>query len=244
MATKQQKEVNGLVNENFNPQNIESKVGFLGFGSYFPERVLTNEELVKAGVDTSDEWITSRTGIKQRRIVKKNESTSDIGFRAALKALEDSQVLPEEIELIIATSSSPDGILQSTACKIQAILGISGIPAFDVPAACSGFTYAVGVASAMMKEFGYRKVLVVAAESFSKIVDWKDRNTCILFGDGAAAAVLALCEPGYGILDTVLGADGSGWEKICVPAGGSYLPASAETLENGQHFVKMNGRGF
>lgn len=216
-------------------------VGISGIGTYVPERVLTNDDLSKM-VDTSHEWIVERTGIEERRIADENISSADLGVKAALKALEDANTSPEEIDLVLVTTATPDYIFPSTACIIQDEIGAKNAAAFDLQAGCSGFVYGMATGASFIMTGAYEKVLVIGAETLSKITDWEDRNTCVLFGDGAGACVLERCEEGYGILSFELGADGSGGEKLILPAGGSKKPASMETVENGEHYLKMDGR--
>jgi len=213
---------------------------FLGIGASIPDKVITNLDL-EGMVNTSDEWIRSRTGIAERRVVSEDKSTSDLGTEACQAAIASARIDPEEIDLVIACTSSPDMVFPSTACMIQGKLGIPSCAAFDVMAVCTGFIYALSVADAMIRTDRYRKVLVVGADAFSKLIDWTDRNTCILFGDGAGAAVLEPSDDGGGILNSYLKADGSGWDQLYVPAGGSTMPASAETIKNRMHSVRMRG---
>ncbi len=215
-------------------------VGIAGSGFYVPKKVLTNFDLEKM-VDTTDEWIRTRTGIRERRIADDNEATSDLAVEAARKALENARINPQEIDLIIVATLSPDYLFPSTACLVQDKLGIKNARAFDVEAACSAFIYALSVAEAFIKSDACKTALVIGAEVFSRIVDWKDRNTCILMGDGAGAVVLKEVENGKGILSTHLGADGSGASLLKQPAGGSRLPASEETVRQGLHYFKMQG---
>lgn len=212
----------------------------IGWGKYAPPNVLTNEELAKR-VDTSDAWIRERTGIRERRIATK-ETTATLALYAAQDALEVADIAPQEIDLIIVATSTPEYIFPSTASVVQDQLGAENAGAFDLSAACSGFVYALAVATGMLRSGQHNTVLVIGAETFSKIVNWKDRATCILFGDGAGALVLRASEQPGGILSTVLGSDGSGGELLEVPAGGSKNPASLETVMNNLHTVKMNGR--
>lgn len=214
--------------------------GIIGMGSFLPARVITNEDLEKM-VDTSDEWIKTRTGISERHMAGDGETTSDLAFHAAEKALEDAGISPEELDLIIVGSASPDTIFPATACMLAEKLGLRSTPAFDLQAACSGFIYGVAVGAQFISTGLYDKVLVVGAETLSRITNWKDRNTCVLFGDGAGAAVLGPVEPGEGILSCFLGADGSGADLLKVPAGGAKIPASLETLQEGLHFIHMSG---
>lgn len=215
-------------------------VGVLGIGHYVPEKVLTNFDLEKM-VDTSDEWITERTGIKQRHIAAPEEATSDLSLKAAQKALEDAGVAPEEIDLVIVATASPDHAFPSTACLVQDRIGAKNAAAFDLSAGCSGFVYSLGVASQMIKTGLYNKALIIGAETLSRIMNWQDRNTCVLFGDGAGAAVVGVVEDGYGVLGIDLGADGSGGKYLYQPAGGSRTPASEQTIADNDHTIHMNG---
>ncbi len=212
-------------------------------GSFLPDKIVTNDDLAKI-VDTSDEWIYTRSGIKQRRIAPKDMATSDMACIAAKRALDAAGLRPDEIDLVIVATVSPDMMFPSTACMLQAKLGIrNNIPCFDIEAACSGFVYEIEIASRMMQSGYYKHALVVGAEKLSSLVNWQDRSTCVLFGDGAGAAVLSAVEKtGVGILDTVLGASGEGNMILSLPAGGSAMPASAETVANKLHCVHMDGK--
>ncbi len=214
-----------------------------GTGSYAPEKVLTNDDISKF-LDTSDEWIYSRSGIKERRIAGPDEAASDMALVAARRALDSAGLSPSDIELVIVTTVNPDMMFPSTACLLQAKLGIrNNIPCFDIEAACSGFVYGLEIASRMMQSGFYKNALVVSAEKMSTMLDWNERGTCVLFGDGSGAVVLSLSdEPGVGVLDTVLGADGSDKATLRMPAGGSAMPASKETVENRLHYLQMDGR--
>ena len=215
------------------------KVGIIGTGHYLPKKVLTNVDLERM-VETSDEWIITRTGIKERHLVEKGTATSDIAALAAKEALEDSKLNPEDIELIIVGTITPDMQFPATACLVQAKLGAKNAACFDVSAACSGFIYAISVAESMIKSGQYKNALVIGAEVLSSVVDWQDRSTCVLFGDGAGAVVLAPVDEG-GILSTYLGSDGNEAGLLSVPAGGSAMPATAETVNDRQHYLKMSG---
>ena len=211
-------------------------------GSYLPEKCVTNDDLSKI-VDTSDEWIKTRSGISERRIAAQSQSTSDLAANAAKKALEKAGLAPEAIDLIIVATASPDCPFPATACYLQQKLGLKQIPAFDVSAVCSGFPYALEVANALLKTGSYQNALVVGAEKFSSLLDWEDRTTCVLFGDGAGAAILSKNSPqGLKIVDSLLGAQGSEAELLCIPAGGTSCPTSVQTLQGHQNFIKMNGR--
>ncbi|MDR7865400.1 MAG: beta-ketoacyl-ACP synthase III [Sporomusaceae bacterium] len=218
----------------------EMGVGILGLGTYVPERILTNKDLEKM-VDTSDEWIVERTGIRERRIAAPDQATSDLATIAAERALAEAKTSPDEIELIIACTATPDMFFPSVACLVQANLRATGAAAFDLAAGCSGFMYGLATGAQFIKTGLYKKILVIGAETLSRIMDYTDRNTCVLFGDGAAAVVLGECQPGCGVIGINIGADGAGGDLLKLPAGGSRLPATAETVANRQHFVHMNG---
>jgi 3-oxoacyl-[acyl-carrier-protein] synthase-3 len=218
----------------------DSSVGIIGTGYYVPEKILTNFDLENM-VDTNNEWIVDRTGISERRIADENVPTSEIAIHAAENALKNAGVSPKEIDLIIFATLTPDTVIPSAACIIQNKLKAVNAAAFDLSAACSGFVYGISVGSQFIKSGMYKKVLVVAAETLSKLVNWEDRNTCILFGDGAGAAVLSKVEDGYGILGIELGADGSGGDFLNVPASGSLHPATTKTIEDKLHYIHMNG---
>lgn len=216
------------------------KVGFLGVGFFVPPKVLTNADLEKM-VDTSDEWITTRTGIKERRIAEANVATSDLAKEAALKALKNAGVNPLEIELIIVATITPDMPFPSTACIVQSKLGASNAACFDISAACAGYVYAIAIAEQFIKAGAYKNALVIGAEKLTAITDWKDRNTCVLFGDGAGAGVLGKVNGASGVLSVYLGADGTQCDILKMPAGGSRLPASHKTVDERLHYVKMEG---
>lgn len=218
-----------------------NRAGILGTGFYVPERVLTNFDLEKM-VDTNNEWIMDRTGICERHISEKDVPVSELAFRAASMALADAAVRPEELDLIIVATLTSDRIIPSTACVLQDRLGASKAAAFDVSAACSGFVYASSIASAFIENGMYKKILVIGAETLSKYVDWEDRNTCILFGDGAGAAVYGMAEPGYGMLAFDLGSDGSGGDALDIPSSGSLHPVTAETIAQKMNCIHMKGQ--
>lgn len=216
-------------------------VGILATGSYVPERILTNKELEKM-VDTTDEWIVSRTGIRERRIARADEASSDMAYEASVKAIQKAGITPEQIDMIIVATVTPDMMFPSTACILQDRLGATRAAALDVSAACTGFIYGLATGANFVENGMYRYVLVVGVENLSKITNWEDRNTCVLFGDGAGAALLGPVEDGHGFQSFVLGADGSGGVHLNQKAGGSRMPASTETLENNLHTIYMNGR--
>ncbi|MDR3599195.1 MAG: ketoacyl-ACP synthase III [Desulfosporosinus sp.] len=216
-------------------------VGIVGTGSYLPDKVLSNADLAKF-VDTNDEWIASRTGIRQRHIAEKDMPTSELCYQAGLRALEDAQIVPEEIDLIIVATMTPDYAFPATACLVADRLGAKNAAAFDLEAACSGFIFALATASQFVATGMYKTVLVIGGEVLSKILNWEDRSTCILFGDGAGAAVLQAVKEGFGFLSFELGADGSGGKLLSQPAGGSKCPASLETVGKNLHTLQMEGR--
>ncbi len=215
-------------------------VGIIGLGSYVPQRIMTNKDLEER-METSDQWIVERTGIRERRIAAEDESTSDLAAKAGQKALEDAKLSPAEIDLIIVATASPDMAFPATACVVQEKIKAVNAAAFDLSAVCSGFLYAMITGSQFIKAGMYRKVLVIGAETLSRFTDWSDRNTGMLFGDGAGAAVLGETPEGYGILGVDLGADGGGADLLKIPAGGSRYPATNETILHKQHFIFMNG---
>ncbi|MCP4168317.1 MAG: ketoacyl-ACP synthase III [Chloroflexi bacterium] len=213
-----------------------------GWGMAVPERVVTNKDLEQI-VDTNDEWIQSRTGIAQRYIaVDPRETTATLGTRAAMAALEVADFPAAKVDLIICSTSSPEHTFPATASLIQDALGATRAGAFDLSAACSGFVYGISLASSMITAGQAENVLVIGAETLSRLVDWSDRNTCILFGDGAGAVLMQASSVPGGVLSSVLGSDGSGGDLLTVPAGGSRQPATLETVASGQHFIKMDGR--
>lgn len=213
-----------------------------GMGACLPQRVMTNAELEKR-LETSDDWITTRTGIRERRIAGPGENTQTLATEACRAALADAGLTPQDVDLIVLATSTPVVPLPATACFVQQALGCRTIPAFDITAACSGFVYAFSVAASMIQAGGYRHALVVGAETMSAITDYEDRGTCILLGDGAGAAVLGPATNGVsGVYDQYLGADGSGAQMIWIPAGGSLEPTSSKTLNERLHYLKMKGR--
>lgn len=215
------------------------KATITGLGKYVPPKVLTNKDLEKI-VDTNDEWITSRTGIKERHIVEDGVSTSDIAYEAALEAIEDSGLDADDIDLIIVATVTPDMSFPATACLIQERIGADKAAAFDLEAGCSGFVYGLSVAAQFIETGVYQNALVIGAETLSKITDWEDRGTCVLFGDGAGAAILQATEKG-GMLAFDLGADGTGGKSLYLPAGGSLKPSSKQSVEEKEHYIKMEG---
>lgn len=217
----------------------------IGTGSYTPERVLTNFDLEKM-VETSDEWIRTRTGILERRIAAPNEATSDIACKASLKALEMAKTAPEELDLIVVATITPNKLTPSTACILQSKLGAYNAACFDLQAACSGFLYSLEVANALLKNNAkYKKALILGAEKLSAITDWTDRNTCILFGDGGGAVVLEqrIDENDIGgLIASKLGSNGDYNQILQVTAGGSFMPSSHETVDKRLHFLRMEGQ--
>lgn len=216
-------------------------VSITGVGSFLPERVLTNADLEKM-VDTSDEWITKRTGIKERRIVQDGMATSDLAFNAARNALEDAKLSPKELDLIITSTITPDNLFPSTSCYVQEKIGATNAGAFDILAACAGFIYALSIAQGLISSGAMNNILVIGAECLSKFTDYTDRQSCILFGDGAGAAVVQKGNGKCEVLSTILGADGSQADVLILPAGGSKKPPSQKTIEERQHFMKIKGR--
>ncbi|HZK34928.1 MAG TPA: beta-ketoacyl-ACP synthase III [Bacillota bacterium] len=214
--------------------------GIIGTGSYLPENIITNKDLEKI-VDTDDEWIRSRTGIRERRIADKTMASSDLGSKASIRALEDAGIKADDLDLIIVATVTPDMNFPSTACLIQNNIKAINAAAFDVEAACSGFIYSLTIAKQFIATGMYKNILVVGTECLSRFVNWKDRNTCVLFGDGAGAAVVSRVENNFGILSTHLGADGRGKELLNLKAGGSRQPASLETIEKNLHYLYMEG---
>ena len=215
--------------------------GIIGIGCYLPEKKLTNQDLEKM-VDTSDAWITERTGIKTRHIAAPDQATSDLAYEASLQALADAKTKPEELDMIIVATETPDYKYPSTACLLQAKLGAKNAACFDLSAGCSGFVYALGIGSQSIVSGLYKKILLVGAETLSRIINWTDRNTCVLFGDGAGAAVLGRVDDGYGVLSLELGADGTGGEHLIQPAGGSRNPTTHETVDAYGQCVHMDGQ--
>lgn len=215
--------------------------GIIGTGSYSPERILTNADLERI-VDTSDEWILTRSGIRERRVIADDENTSDLAVKASLKALEIAGMGPDKLDLIICATVTGDMPLPATSCLVQDKLGITETPAFDLQAGCSGWMYSLATAAQFVKTGVYDNILVIGVDVLTRFTDWQDRSTCVLFGDGAGAVVIGPTAADTGILATVMGADGSGAELLKIDAGGSRLPASEQTVRDRQHFIKMEGR--
>jgi len=212
-----------------------------GVGSYVPATVLTNADLEKM-VETSDEWITTRTGIKQRRQAAKDEFTSDMAYKAALRAMKMAGVTADQIDLIIVATITPDMPFPNTACLVQRKLGAKRAAAFDVEAACSGFIYTLEIGQQFIMSRTYDTVLVIGAEKLSSITDWTDRNTCVLFGDGAGAAILQNRPNSHGLLTAVMGADGDKADLLFMPGGGSRCPATGDSVKARLHFLRMEGK--
>jgi 3-oxoacyl-[acyl-carrier-protein] synthase-3 len=219
---------------------MNPKARIIATANYLPEKRLTNTDL-EAIVDTTDEWIYSRTGMKERRIAATEESAADMGYLAAKKLLEKEGILTQEIDMIIVATMTPDHPTPSTAALIQGKLGASRIPAFDISAACSGYIYALAVARAFIESSMAKRILFVATEKMSSLLDYTDRSTCILFGDGATAALITNEGPGLLIEATHLGAEGSLAPLLHIPAGGSRMPTTVETCKEGLHYLKMDG---
>ncbi len=217
---------------------LRSKI--IGTGSFLPDKIINNSDLEKL-VNTSDEWITERTGIKQRRVVSKGESTSDLCLEASKRALQAAGMEARDLELIIVATMSGDMPMPATASILQHGLGAKHAGAFDLNAACSGFIYGLSVADNFIKGGTFNKVLLVGAEVNSRFLDWKDRKTCVLFGDGAGAVVLTSTKGRSGILSTHLHSDGKLWDYICVPGGGASHPPTMKTVKEGLHYIKMRG---
>jgi 3-oxoacyl-[acyl-carrier-protein] synthase-3 len=212
-----------------------------GIGSCVPDRIMTNAELEKL-VETSDDWITTRTGIKERRIASADVFTSDLAAEAARRAMDMAGVTASQIDLIIVATITPDMPFPNTACLVQKKIGARRVPAFDIEAACSGFLYALEVGQNFIAARTFETVLVIGAEKLSAITNWKDRNTCVLFGDGAGAVILQNRANSHGLLTTALGADGHKADLLSMPGGGSLCPASAQTVVDGLHFLRMDGK--
>jgi 3-oxoacyl-[acyl-carrier-protein] synthase-3 len=220
-------------------KNLQARI--TGTGAYVPKQILTNQDLEKM-VETSDEWIYSRTGMKERRIAETNEFSSDMGLEAAKRALTSAKLAPEAVDMILFGTITPDYIFPSTASLIQHRLGATRAAAFDMQAACSGFIYALSMAKAYVESGLYKNVLVVISEKLSSIVDYTDRNTCVLFGDGAAACVVSAEGKGLFIRDVSLGCDGAQAEILLMPGGGCRKPPSIESVTAKEHFIRMDGK--
>ncbi len=216
------------------------RAGIIGLGAYLPPKVLTNFDLEKI-VDTTDEWIQSRTGIRERHIAEKGVAASDLAVSAALEALEQAGLKPTDLDLIIVATATPDMAFPSTGCMLQKKIGAT-CPAFDISAACSGFVFALATAESFIKSgLLYKNILVVGSEITSSFVDWKDRSTCVLFGDGAGAAIVSTTTGDHEILASFLGSDGNQSDILKVPAGGSAIPINEEAIAKGLQYLKMEG---
>lgn len=214
----------------------------VGTGSYAPEKVLSNFDLEKI-LDTSDEWIVQRTGVRERRVVGDGETSATLGLRAARAALADAGMRAEDLDLVVCATITPDMVCPSTSCFVQENLGITDVPCFDLAAACSGFVYGLSAANGFICSGAYKNILVIGADTLTRITNYEDRSSCILFGDGAGAAVVqATADPDKGLRYFRLGAAGEGWQFIHVPAGGSRTPASLQTVQQRQHYIQMRGR--
>jgi 3-oxoacyl-[acyl-carrier-protein] synthase-3 len=211
-----------------------------GTGSFAPKKIITNQDLEKL-VDTSDNWITERTGIKERRIAEKGQTTSDLAYEAGKKALKAAGIGAQDLDLILVATMTPDTILPSMGCVLQEKLGAKNAAAFDIAAACSGFIFGMSIADAFIKSGAYKNILLVGAEVLSRFTDWEDRTTCILFGDGAGAVVIQRHAGKRGILSTHLHSDGAFGDLLHVPAGGASHPASHDTIRKRMHFIRMKG---
>lgn len=222
-------------------KSVKSRIHIIGTGAYVPAHVMTNHDLEKM-VDTSDKWIMTRTGIKERRIAAKNQATSDLAFKAARKALEDAKLSTEAVDLIVVATATPDMAFPSTACFVQKALGIKEAVSFDVSAACSGFLYALESTRALLEGGAYKTALVIGAEKLSAITNWRDRSTCVLFGDGAGAAVLQRRPGPQGILSTYIRSDATHTDILTVPGGGSRAPATPDVIEKGLNTIHMEGK--
>jgi len=212
-----------------------------GLGTAVPEKVLTNFDLEKM-VDTSDQWIRERSGIERRHILADDATNSDLGVEAARKAIAEAGIKPEEVECIVLATISPDNVLPSTACRVQAKLGATHAAAFDISAACSGFIFGLKLGDSLIQSGAFKNVLVIGSEALSRFTDWKDRSTCVLFGDGAGAVLLVPSDGTRGILSTYIKSDGRLAELLHVPAGGAMMPATRETVDQRLHTIKMEGR--
>lgn len=215
--------------------------GIIGLGMCVPDQVLTNDDLAKR-VDTNDEWIMSRTGIRERRVADEKTTTSDLAVVAAQRALEDANLSADDLDLILCATTTGDYLWPATACIVQNRIGAKRAAAFDLSAACSGFCYALATGASFIQSGMMKRILVIGADTLTKQLNWNDRSTCILFGDGAGAAVLAPCSADEGVLSSSLGSDGSGIEAVWVPAGGTKTPLTPEVIARGQHFIAMQGK--
>jgi 3-oxoacyl-[acyl-carrier-protein] synthase III len=220
---------------------VQRTVSIIGTGSYLPEKILTNEDLSKM-VDTSDEWITTRTGIKERRIAAKDEHTSDMGAKAALNAMEQAKISPDEIDLILVATATPDMLFPATACFVQKKIGATKAACLDISAACAGFLFGVQIAHQFITSHTYDTVLVIGAEKLTSITNWTDRNTCVLFGDGAGAAILKHRGSAHGVISTHIGSDGEYSDILFMPGGGSRCPITRENADMNLATIHMTGK--
>lgn len=216
------------------------RIKIVGTGFYVPDKILTNQDLEKM-VDTSDEWIVTRTGIRERHIASEEQATSDLAAEAARRALQDAGLAAEEVDLILVATSTPDTIFPSTACRVQHSLGADHVPAFDLSAGCTGFLYGMIVAEGLILNGPARRVLLIGAELLTKITNWEDRSTCVLFGDGAGAVILEESQDDSGMLSAYWGADGSLGELLILPGGGTRIPASHDSVDQKLHYLQMKG---
>jgi 3-oxoacyl-[acyl-carrier-protein] synthase-3 len=216
------------------------QIKIIGTGSYLPEKILTNKDLEKM-VDTTDEWITKRSGIKERHIAADNQATSDLGLEAAKRAIENAKIDKNTIDCIIFGTVTPDTLFPSTAIYVQKALGLAGVPAFDISAACSGFIYGLAIAQGFINNGSHKRILVLGGETLSKVTNWEDRATCVLFGDGVGAAVVEESNDDSGIVSIYLGGDGNMSNLLYQPAGGSRIPATEESVKNKLHTIHMEG---
>ena len=215
-------------------------VGINGIGVYLPDKVLTNADLEKI-VDTSDDWIVTRTGINERRIVDESVTVSDLAAKAGLMAIEDAKIDPNDVDLVVVATGSPEMIWPSTACLAQAKMNLSGSAAFDLQAACTSFIYGLTVADGLLSSGTFQNILLIGAETITRLVNWQDRNTCVLFGDGAGAFLLRKSEPGFGILSSYLAADGNRADMLKIPAGGSGQICSQKVVDENLQTIQMKG---
>ncbi len=216
-------------------------VSIIGTGSYVPEKILTNEDLSRI-VDTSDEWITTRTGIKERRIAARDEHTSDMATQSALKAMEQAQISSKEIDLILVATATPDMLFPATACFVQKKIGATNAACLDVSAACAGFLFAIEIAQQFIRSHTYDTVLVIGADKLTSITNWTDRNTCVLFGDGAGAAILRHRGGSHGVISTYIGSDGQFSDILFMPGGGSRCPITRDNADMNLATIHMTGK--
>src|SRR5437762_7249267 len=216
-------------------------VSIIGTGSYVPEKILTNEDLSRI-VDTSDEWITTRTGIKERRVAAKGEDTSDMATKAALKAIEQAKISPKEVDLILVATATPDMLCPATACFVQKKIGATNAACLDISAACAGFLFGLEIAQQFIISHTHDTVLVIGAEKLTSITNWTDRNTCVLFGDGAGAAVLRHRGGAHGVITTHMGSDGQYADILFMPGGGCHTPITRENVDKNLQTIHMSGK--